>query len=329
MQQFVCSDYGMCGNVRLNWPAYVLQGYGWDILATNRILLGLDTDRILVQRCAEKQSFDILAKFPNTTKRILDYDDLVFGSGLPSYNFVKDEYDIGSMTKAIADGLSIVDEVRVSTECLADSFKDTFRGYTNVRVVQNYLPRFLFGSTSRKSIRKDITNPTILYSGSSTHYSDTDTGDFSKDLVTTLLEHSDDITLVFLGKCPPFLKDIEHKCLVLPFVSNLDYPRVISAIKPDFLLAPLKENAFNCCKSNLKYLEGCAIGAITIGSMFVNSPYTCIPDQAKITNDMSSKTIWDTIQGLCKKDNYNRTLTEQYTWMDQYGWLEDHILEWD
>ena len=170
----------------------------------------------------------------------------------------------------------------------------------------------------------NIVKPTVLYAGSSTHYSNKDTGDFNKALIDFIKNNIDKINFVIIGKIPFFFSDISDKILCFEPINILAYPNLLHSINADFIIAPLKENVFNKCKSNLKYLESCAVGSVMIGSTFADSPYNCIDERCKIQKTMNSKHIENMFWKLCEKDTYNEILTNQYNYMNEM-WLENNI----
>ena len=324
--EMICADYGACGQIRVNWPAQLMQSLGVPILNTRTLYAGFPLDAVFIQRCAEQPIFDILRKC-SSTRIILDFDDLLFkgyGEGLPSYNHAKDDLDINQITECIKKNLDIIDKVVVSTDYLKNVFTDTFN-FNRVEVIPNYLPRWMYHFDRKKNKTEDIVNPTVLYAGSSTHYSDTDTGDFNKSLIEFIKNNIDRINFVIVGNIPFFFKDIAHKIINIQPINILEYPLLINSLNADFIIAPLKENVFNKCKSNLKYLESCAVGSVMIGSSFADSPYNCIDERCKIQKTMTANQIDKMFWNLCKKDTYNEILTEQYNYMNENGWLENNV----
>lgn len=322
--QMVNADHGMCGQIRVNWPAQYLQVCGLDIINSRRLFAGFATDAYFVQRCAEKKIFDILAK-TNAT-RIIDFDDMLFklyGEELPDFNFVKSKIDLNATTEALQNGLQYIDKVTVSTDYLKKAFIDNFN-YDRVEVIPNLLPRWIFHFDRKPYREHSFTHPTILFAGSTTHFGDKGLGDFTTGLVDYLHNEIDNINLIFIGKLPHFLEDVKDKVTVLPYVDVLQYPEYINSIGADFIIAPLKECVFNKCKSNLKYLEACAIGSVLIGSVFEDSPYSMIDKDAQIQKTMTSKHIKKLVDNLCDKDVYNRILDKQYTYINSM-WLENNI----
>lgn len=319
---------GACGEIRINWPAQLLQSLGDNVLNTRTLYAGFPLDSVFIQRCAEQPIFDILRNCKkNGSKVILDFDDLLFkgyGEGLPDYNHAKEDLDIEQTTECIMNNLDIIDKVVVSTEYLKNVFTDTFN-FNRVEVIPNYLPRFIYHFDRKANKTEDIVKPTILYAGSSTHYSDKDTGDFNKSIIDFIKNNIDRINFVIIGKIPFFFKDIAHKIINIQPINILEYPVLLNSINADFIIAPLKENVFNKCKSNLKYLESCAVGSVMIGSSFDDSPYNCIDERCKLHKTMNSKHIENMFWNLCEKDTYNEILCNQYKYINENGWLENNI----
>jgi glycosyltransferase involved in cell wall biosynthesis len=78
-------------------------------------------------------------------------------------------------------------------------------------------------------------------------------------LITDVLKHfADKVDWIFMGMCPdvlrPMIKEFHS------FVSYSDYPAKLATLDLDIAIAPLEDNAFNQCKSNLRLLEYGAMG---------------------------------------------------------------------
>ena len=328
MKQFVAADFGACGQLRMAWPASTLQVHGdQEVFCARKLFTGLPSTHVYIQRCAQKQIFDALRSY-NGPKKIIDFDDQLFtlyGEGLPEYNFCKKELNIEETTRALRDGLDIIDRVTVSTEFLKKAFIDNF-GFDRVTVIPNMLPRSIYHFERRMPYTVDLKRPRIVYAGGMTHYGvdGKDTGDFSPALIEFIKNNIDKIEVVFIGPCPWFFNDIRSKMTCLPFVPVTALPRLLYHLAPDFYLAPLRESVFNKCKSNLKYLEACAIGAVCIGSGFDDSPYSMIDERAKIYSTMNAKHIEKMFFDLCQKDNFNSVIDRQYKYIND-NWLENNL----
>ncbi|MBN0063488.1 hypothetical protein JTL66_35335, partial [Pseudomonas aeruginosa] len=89
-------------------------------------------------------------------------------------------------------------------------------------------------------------------------------------------ELADEVDWVFFGMCPPSIR---------PFVREVHagvpierYPRALAALDLDLALAPVEQNLFNECKSNLRLLE---YGAC--GFPVVCSDVRCYQDDLPVT----------------------------------------------
>lgn len=79
------------------------------------------------------------------------------------------------------------------------------------------------------------------------------------DMIQTVVAHfSTQVDWVFMGMCPPSIQP--HVKEVHPFVSIDVYPQTLANLDLDIAIAPLEDNPFNTCKSNLRLLEYGAMG---------------------------------------------------------------------
>jgi len=79
------------------------------------------------------------------------------------------------------------------------------------------------------------------------------------DMIQTVVAHfGSKVDWVFMGMCPPSIQP--HVKEVHPFVSINVYPQTLANLDLDIAIAPLEDNPFNTCKSNLRLLEYGAMG---------------------------------------------------------------------
>lgn len=79
------------------------------------------------------------------------------------------------------------------------------------------------------------------------------------DMIQTVVAHfGNKVDWVFMGMCPPSIQP--HVKEVHPFVSINVYPQTLANLDLDIAIAPLEDNHFNTCKSNLRLLEYGAMG---------------------------------------------------------------------
>lgn len=79
------------------------------------------------------------------------------------------------------------------------------------------------------------------------------------DMIQAVVAHfGQAVDWVFMGMCPPSVQP--HVKEVHPFVSINVYPQTLANLDLDIAIAPLEDNHFNTCKSNLRLLEYGAMG---------------------------------------------------------------------
>ena len=353
--QFIYRDTSGCSHVRLRWNSQYLAGVAeaagiTPLLLPNPILDGgwlSGTRAIIWQRPISDQDIAILEKLKAAQpqfhyKLIAEFDDLTWishGEGIPEYNQASLNSKLEDLHKQMPKLLPLLDEVIVSTEWLKKSLKDTF-GFEKVRVVKNVIPRFLWSNDRKPDITEDIKVPTILYSGAPQHYRNPIPpcpqfpngvvplrGDWSQDWIDFIVKNvkAGKINFICMGALPWFFEEIKDMITFVPWVDCNSFPRTVMSIKPDFAIAPLTENEFNRCKSDLRFIESCAIGAVFLGSDWPNSPYEDIHPDCRCPKDITKEQLQEKFDNLCKKDNYNKVRNWQYSYLnDKNRWLESN-----
>jgi GT2 family glycosyltransferase len=145
------------------------------------------------------------------------------------------------------EALSLSDRLIVSTQPLADYYQALT---TDVRLVPNSLDARTWGAFVRTPpLRKRLR---VGWAGAAQHLGDL------KLIATVVAELADEVDWIFMGMCPdelrPYIKEFH------PFVSYKDYAKKLASLDLDIALAPLEDNPFNACKSNLRLLEYGAMG---------------------------------------------------------------------
>ena len=88
-----------------------------------------------------------------------------------------------------------------------------------------------------------------------------------------------------MGMCPPSIQP--HVKEVHPFVSIDVYPQTLANLDLDIAIAPLEDNHFNACKSNLRLLEYGAMGWPVVCSDVY--PFrTDAPPVSRVPNDVDA-----------------------------------------
>jgi len=139
------------------------------------------------------------------------------------------------------------DRLVVSTQPLASALK----GFNaDIRVVENRLPSQWWSGLM--SYRQQGRKPRVGWAGGSSHGGDLQV------IADVVRELAGEVEWVFMGMCPPELRPYVHE--FHKGVNIEKYPARLADLNLDLALAPLEDNFFNACKSNLRLLEYGACG---------------------------------------------------------------------
>ncbi len=139
----------------------------------------------------------------------------------------------------------------------------------NILILPNYLDDSLW---SFRDVALRETGPVVVsYMGGQTHREDLE--EIEKVLVKISTEYADSLLLRFVGAKPPdsliALPNVDWvSCDILDYQSFAHY---FSSLPADIYIAPLRDTAFNRCKSSIKFLEYSVQGVPGIYSR--TSPY--------------------------------------------------------
>lgn len=269
-------DTKACGYYRLIYPAQAMYNFAKVNIAAPYTFTYYGQDWNYTARICNKQIFEELLKYKHShnVKFAIDYDDNLWEE-LPSYNRCNIHWqdNWNDMNMYLSE---LADVITCSTEDLANSIRK-FKGCADkVVVIKNALD----ANRWRFDYYKPNATLNFFYAGSPTHWSNDDYGDFSKELVKYLYNKQVNV----LGTVPTFLNNTKHLC---KWVDINAYPTIFAkcALQSKFIIAPLADNLFNRCKSDLKYLESAAIGRVCLCSNVgeynkIAHPYQIIPNDA-------------------------------------------------
>lgn len=310
---FVPMDSYACGLYRVKNIADVLYGTYNVTISPPGSFHYHNQDYIFTQRAVGTKNMETLLKIKRQTnvKFIIDFDDNVWDE-LPKYNFTKINHidNKESIRKYLNE---LADVIVVTTESLKKSLCE-FVPATKINVIPNMLPRFkwTFPRIEAPSGNK------ILYAGSPTHFSNETHmyGDFTSEWDKFLKDK--DMTI--MGIKPWFINTDK----VYPWTDMTSYAvnfyHIASQCK--YVISPLEDNLFNKCKSDLKYLECCAVGRVCLCSDFEDSPYHYAHDLQKIPVKATAKQIeWAFKQ--CE-EHYDEIVKYQYDYLNK-RWLECNL----
>jgi hypothetical protein len=219
------------------------------------------------QRSATQQHYNIFVFFKKEVQKIhkipliYEIDDLLLG--IPGYNYASDYYKNNEDWIKRCMGLS--DGMVVTTQQLADIYGEFCK---NITIIPNHLPKFIWGDIfPAHDYYQEGAKPKILWAGSQNHFvkkgltRDKAGGDFGKELMKFIELTTGAYDWYFVGALPEELEHIKSKLCWIPWKHIFEYPKAVKDIEPDLCIAPLIDNVFNSCKSNIKLLEFTAMGA--------------------------------------------------------------------
>lgn len=211
-------------------------------------LIRAGMDRLIIQNAISDLQLSRLEEYK---KQIPDLfvvqmmDDL-FGN-LPDKHYLKGFHKREGDAR-IRRSLELSDRLIVTTQPLKDFYQDYI---ADVQVIPNALVEntwFDLPVTPRPRNGK----LRVGWAGAQQHLGDLDM------IQTVVAALADQVDWIFMGMCPPSIKP--HVKEVHPFVSISQYPQTLANLDLDIAIAPLEDNPFNACKSNLRLLEYGAMG---------------------------------------------------------------------
>lgn len=241
-----------CGNYRVIKPFSALKEAG---IVDGMMSIGLlqvpdlerfDPDVIVLQRQIGDQRLDAMRRIQKFSRAFTVYelDDYLPNLPLKSVHRAQMPKDI---LKSLRKGLSFVDRFTVSTAPLAEAFAGL---HGDIRVIENRLPVDWWSGLSAK--RRRGAKPRVGWAGGVSH-----TGDLEL-IADVVKELAGEVEWVFMGMCPDKIRPYVHE--VHAGVGIDLYPAALASLDLDLALAPVEQNLFNECKSNLRLLEYGACG---------------------------------------------------------------------
>lgn len=246
------ADQQGCGHYRVIHPLEAMDREGlidgtllWSQLSVAELERFSPGSIVLQRQVGESQIEGMrrMKAFSNAFK-VFELDDYLPNLPMKSIHKAHMPKDI---VRALRRGLSYVDRFVVSTEPLAEAFAGL---HDDIRVVHNRLEtRWWRGLNSQ---RRCSAKPRVGWAGGASH-----TGDLEM-IADVVKELASEVEWVFFGMCPDKLRPYVHEYHA--GVPIRDYPAKLAQLNLDLALAPVEQNLFNDCKSNLRLLEYGACG---------------------------------------------------------------------
>ncbi|UVC27883.1 glycosyltransferase [Pantoea sp. SOD02] len=252
------ADISGCGYYRIMKPLEamlnegVAEGYHGMTLLTLSELGQFKPDSLIIQRrysAAFHNWIERTGKLHDLFK-VFELDDYILNVPMKHYRRTSFKQETtGLMRKS----LSYFDRFVVSTEPLAEAMHDM---HPNIVVVKNRLPVDIWGQL--QSLRNQGRKPRVGWAGGSSHRGDLEM------IADVVKEFTNEVEWVFMGMCPEKLRPYVHEVHYGVDISL--YPETLAALNLDLALAPVEDNIFNACKSNLRLMEYGACGIPVICS---------------------------------------------------------------
>ncbi len=333
----ITNGYKGCGYVRQLLPAY---HNGFNIANTPQETLeqAKYADVVVFHRPESDEYYRLAEMLKSDGKKIvMDNDDTFRLSWHPLCQFTPDAVEVNLKTraKAIERFLKIADLVTTTTETLANEYREI---NNNVVILPNCVDEMDWDEPLRNETDKVRIG---LVGSASMEY------DYLhiKGVLRKLSERKDIQLFMFgLGDAkhrkenPRVVEafkddykfwdslDIEHQ----PWCDISDYPTKLNEARLDLMLIPRKDNYFNRCKSNVKFLEASMCEVPVIAQSFDDGPYEEIKEgyNGWLIKDNSE---WEkTINQIIKNKKYRQEVGKQakkYT-LNKFN-IESSAHKWD
>ena len=273
----------MCGTIRVIYPYILLNHIREKDLQFNTQFMSKyvsppdfykDFTFTQFQRSATEQHIELFKHYKSQVQSqykiplIYEIDDLLIN--IPEWNYAHVYYK--KYEENVRWLMSNADGIVVSTQTL----KEIYSAFNkNIAVIPNHLPKFIWQDEfPAHEYYNEKDKIKILWAGSQNHFHMPEIqgkdgpkgGDFGKELMKYIRKTTDIFEWHFMGALPEELKSVKDKIRFYLWENIFNYPRKMKSIEPDICIAPLEDNIFNSCKSNIKCLEYSAAGAAGIYS---------------------------------------------------------------
>lgn len=343
MKVYYCNSFlESCYYVRALIP---MQAGGWDgdrtslrsprIDSQRQAQAVLDADVIVFHRPNDWRSLEIAKQLKAQGKKIVADNDDTY-KNLEGKNLQKalEKVDAG-----LDEFCKFADMVTCSTEILADEYRKI---NNNVVVLPNCVDPDIWP----EPLKNEGERVRIGFVGSVAS-----NGDYH-EMKQTLIELSkrSDVQLIVFALPPqnPDKNDTEgfivremyqsdfdfwHSLNIewQPFVAVADYIDTLNSLKLDIMVIPRKDDYFNRCKSNLKFLEASMleIPCVTQGFKDGLSPYQANPEDRKYLDLVDNRDWMKRLEPLIKDKELRRTKglkAKEYV-LKNYS-IENNIHKW-
>tara|TARA_R110002051_G_scaffold227016_4_gene289525 strand:- start:3307 stop:4530 length:1224 start_codon:yes stop_codon:yes gene_type:complete len=273
------ADYSGCGHWRMIWPELLLNCYAKVNLQGGTVMIGeknfyQGVKTVRIQRQATETQAKYIKWLKDVGKEagfkiIYEIDDIIFKEDIPHYNKFRFAFEDPKIRQTSLEIMQTCDEITVTNKFMQDYYIEK-TGNKNVTIIPNFIPKFWMDryfnfENVRSNYQKFKKKPRVVYCGSGAHF-DIENRIKQKDdfhhINDVIRKTVDKFQWVFVGGFPLTLRDlIKEKKIEYHQWSNLvDYPNYINNMNATVFYAPLEDSNFNKAKSDLKFIEACAMG---------------------------------------------------------------------
>ena len=331
------ADYSGCGHWRMIWPEQVMNAHNKAVVHGTTVMnvdprYYTQTKAVRIQRQATPQQLEFV-KFlrkladANNFRLIYEIDDICFHEDIPDYNKYKTAFTDPKIRQSAQEMMEICDEITVTCPFMRDYYASKTNN-KNVTVIPNFMPKFWIGGKSdinrtMESYEKNKRKPRILYAGSGAHFDVENRTKFRDDFehVNDAIRRTvDKYQWVFLGAHPLPIRDLiqNGKIEFHPWKRLYEYGQGLYDLNVNMIVAPLQDSTFNKAKSDLKYIEACALG------LPIACQDLCTYENAPIKFRTGDEMI-DQIENTLKDRKRYKSLCKKASQYAETRWLEDDI----
>lgn len=274
-------------------------------------LLRAAPDRLILQHSVDDGQLALIDSFKRVAPhiKIVQMVDDLFGE-VPEKHPGR-QFQAREGHQRMMQALTLSDRMVVTTQPLVEYYKKYIQ---DVHIVPNTLAQQWQGLYKEPVARKKLR---VGWVGAAQHKGDL-------DLITDVVrELASEVDWVFMGMCTdeirPYLKEFHS------FVSIAEYPKKMASLDLDIAVAPLENNIFNRCKSNLRLLEYGAIGWPVVCS----DVYPYRSNDPPVLHAQDLKTDWiKKIRSLYDFETRKLFSEKLNEWVRKSYTLDQQVLQW-
>lgn len=293
-----------------------------------------DADLVVFHRPESQEIIDFIKMLKRDGKKIVIDNDDTFkiddNHPLAEWTSYAHKVELQNRDKYFDEAAKLADLLTTTTPTLAKEYKQIC---DNVAVLPNCVDPMDWDEPLRSEgkVRIGIVG-SVTYAYDYAHI---------RDVIVELSER-EDVELVMFGlgdlehrkKNPEVTKHFESEydfwdsldMEQIPWCPIEEYPTKLNEARLDIMLIPRRENYFNKCKSNIKFLEAAMCEVPVIAQSFPNSPYEELnPNIGILVKDNWREKIDELIENKALRRQIGKNAREYV--LEHYN-IEDNAYKW-